>query len=603
MASLLAGFWQRLQRSNGREAARRRERHARLAPAARESGLFLVLRRMRAPLIALTLIYAVSVLGLTLIPGVDGEGRPWRMGFFHAFYFMSYTATTIGFGELPHAFTDAQRMWVTFSIYLTVVGWAWAVGTLFTLLQDRGFRRALATIRFARRVRALREPFVLVAGYGQAGRRLVYWLDLLGRRSVVVDVAQERVDDLELVPLALAAPALAADARVPDSLLMAGLVHPMCAAVLALTDDDETNLAVAMTAALLRPDVRVFAQTLSASVRDRMQLFGNPTVIDPFDRFGDYLRSGLRSPVAFRLIEWMTGPPGSPLPRLRDAPRGRWVVCGHGRFGRHVAADLRAEGMEVTVIEPGAGAIDDPGIIVGSGTENAVLARARLETAVGLIAATDNDTSNLSMIAAARAANEKLYLIARQNERSNRRLFRAIGLDFALIPAEVVAREIFSDLTNPALYRFLGLLRSRDEAWAEDLLARLQHVSGDRLPLLWSARLDKATAPALAAWFAEGRTLSVGALLGGRSRHHARLPVVVLMRTRGSEAMLLPGDFVDLVPGDELLLAGQGEGRRAITAILAAESPRDHALLGVDRPAGWVWRRFARGGEARDAAR
>jgi len=594
MSSLLAGFWQQLQRGNGRDAARRRERHVRLVPAARESGLFLVLRRMRAPLVALIVIYAVSVLGLTLIPGVDGQGRPWRMGFFHAFYFMSYTATTIGFGEIPHAFTDAQRLWVTFSIYLTVVGWAWSVGTLFALLQDRGFRRAMVTIRFSRRVRKLREPFVLVVGYGQSGRRLVYWLDMIGRRASVIDVAQDRIDDVELAPLAMVAPAYAADARVPDHLLRAGLAHPLCTAVLALTDNDEANLAVAMTAALLRPDVRVFAQTLSASARDRLRLFGNPTAIDPFDRFGDYLRAGIRAPASFRLIEWMTGPPGTPLPRLREVPRGRWIVCGYGRFGRHVVADLRAEGMEVTVIEPGAAAADDPEIIVGYGTESAVLARAQPETAVGFIAATDNDTSNLSMIAAARAANRDLYLIARQNQRANQRLFRSIGVDFALVPAEVVAREIFADLTDPALYRFLTLVPTQDDAWAEDLLGRLQRACGERLPHLWGVRLDRATAPALAMWFAEGRTLSVGALLGGRARHHARLHVVVLMRVRGGEAMLLPGDFVDLLPGDELLLAGQSDGRRAITAILAAEAPRDLALLGVDRPAGWVWRRLAR---------
>jgi hypothetical protein len=185
-------------------------------------------------------------------------------------------------------------------------------------------------------------------------------------------------------------------------------------------------------------------------------------------------------------------------------------------------------------------------------------------------------------------------MVARQNERSNRRLFRSVDLDFALIPAEVVAREIFADLTNPGLYRFLELVPTQNDAWAEDLLSRLQHACGERLPHVWSVRLDKATAPALATWFAEGRKLSVGALLGGRARHHARLHVVVLMRVRGGEEMLLPGDFVDLVPGDELLFAGQSEARRAITAILAAEAPRDLALLGVDRPAGWVWRRLAR---------
>ena len=39
------------------------------------SVFFLALRRMRAPLIVLIVIYAVSTLGLTLIPGVDAQGR------------------------------------------------------------------------------------------------------------------------------------------------------------------------------------------------------------------------------------------------------------------------------------------------------------------------------------------------------------------------------------------------------------------------------------------------------------------------------------------------------------------------------------------------
>src|SRR4051794_40294372 len=99
---------------------------------------------MRVPLIVLIVIFAVSVLGLSLVPGEDARGRPDRMGIFDAFYFMSYTATTIGFGELPHAFTAAQRMWVTVTIFLAVIGWAYAIGSLLSLMQDQGFRQALA---------------------------------------------------------------------------------------------------------------------------------------------------------------------------------------------------------------------------------------------------------------------------------------------------------------------------------------------------------------------------------------------------------------------------------------------------------------------------
>ena len=77
--------------------------------------LFLILRRLRAPLITLIAVYGISIGGLALIPGLDAAGHPGRMSIFHAFYVISYTATTIGFGEIPQPFTDAQRMWVTSS--------------------------------------------------------------------------------------------------------------------------------------------------------------------------------------------------------------------------------------------------------------------------------------------------------------------------------------------------------------------------------------------------------------------------------------------------------------------------------------------------------
>ena len=595
MTNPLLAFWQRLLQPEQPVRAGDRRRRPRLpaVPAARESTIFLVLRRMRAPLIGLIVIYAISVFGLTLIPGIDAQGRPWRMGFFHAFYFMSYTATTIGFGEIPHPFTDAQRMWVTFSIYLTVVGWAWAIGTLLSLLQDAGFRRALALRRFARRVRSMHEPFVLVAGYGQTGQRLVRSLDLLGRRVSVLDIEPDRIDDLGLAALTVDVPGFTGDARVPDNLLLAGLGHPRCVAVIALTNDDEANLAVVMSAELLRPDVAVFGRTVSAQIAERMRAFGSPTVIDPFDKFGDYLRVAIRAPASFRLIEWLSGAPGNVIPPRREVPAGRWIVCGYGRFGKHVAHDLRAEGMEVTVIEPGAPAADDVSIIVGYGTESAVLAKAEPENAVGFIAATDNDTANLSMIAAARAAHPGLFMIARQNDPSNRALFRSIDLDFALIPAEVIAHEVLAHLTSPLLYRFLELLQRQPDRWSSTLASRLVRECGEHLPPLWRVQLDRKEAPAIAAWLGDGRDLRVGTLLGGRTHRDGRLRAVVLMVVRRGEAILAPDDAFELALDDELLLAGLVGARHALQARLLDEAARDRALLGIDRPAGWIWRRLA----------
>ncbi|OAD21131.1 TrkA-N domain-containing protein, partial [Candidatus Thiomargarita nelsonii] len=85
--------------------------------------IFWVMRRMRVPLLILLTAYTVAMVGMTLIEGVDAQGQPWRMDFFHAFYFVSFMGTTIGFGEIPYEFSSAQRMWVTLSLYMTVVAW------------------------------------------------------------------------------------------------------------------------------------------------------------------------------------------------------------------------------------------------------------------------------------------------------------------------------------------------------------------------------------------------------------------------------------------------------------------------------------------------
>ena len=88
---------------------------------------YLFLRRMRVPLVLVIMLYTVSVFGLAVMPGVDDAGNATEgMGLFNAFYVISYTATTIGFGELPHPYSTAQRLWMALSIYLTVTGWSYA---------------------------------------------------------------------------------------------------------------------------------------------------------------------------------------------------------------------------------------------------------------------------------------------------------------------------------------------------------------------------------------------------------------------------------------------------------------------------------------------
>jgi voltage-gated potassium channel len=570
--------------------------------------IFLVLRRMRVPLIVLILIYAISVLGLTLVPGRTDEGLPYRMGFFEAFYFFSYTATTIGFGEIPYAFTGAQRLWVTLSIYLTVIGWAYAIGTLLTLVQDQSFRRALSLQHFERKVRRLSEPFLLIGGYGKTGELLADSFDALGRRFVVLDASTDRIDALDLAHYSADAPGLVGDVRDPQHLLAAGLGHPGCEAVLALTDSDEANLAMTQAASLLRPDLPVVARATSPAIARRMQAFGTPTVVNPFDRFGNHLRLALRSPASYQLLTWLEAGPGAEVPpRGRPPTHGRWVVCGYGRFGREIVKDLRIEGQGVTVIDPGPpdgdgidrGGLDEAvaqheaAVVVGDGSRPAVLAEADLEGAVGFIAGTDNDTTNLSLVAAARWVNPSLFIAARQNRPANAPLFAAVHVDRLLVPTEVVAHEVYAQLSTPLLWRFLQEMPARGNTWAAELVERLVEVGTPTLQALWKVRLLEAEAPALRPWLA-GDGLRLGDLLRSPDDRDETLEAVVLLVFRERECVLTPDPDFRLLPGDQLLLAGRNAARRLLETTLLVDATAAYVVADLDVPSGWVWRKLAR---------
>ncbi|GAA3510040.1 NAD-binding protein [Georgenia daeguensis] len=555
--------------------------------------IFVVLRRMRAPLIVLIVIFAVSVLGLMVIPGEDPSGRPAQLGLLDAFYFMSYTATTIGFGEIPHPFTEIQRAWVTVAIFLSVVGWAYAIGKLLALLQDHDFRQAVATQRFTRKVAHLREPFLLVVGYGQTGRLVGDSLDALGRRFVVVDRSASRISSLDRDAYHFDVPGLAAEPSNPEILVAAGLRHPGCEGVLALTDDDDVNLTVVTAAGLLRPRGTLIARAFSARAAERMRAHG-ATVINPFDAFGDHLRLAVRAPASYQLEQWISSLPGEAMPPRRAplAP-GRWVVAGYGRFGQEVTRDLRSSGVEVTVVDAGTTTSDDPTVLRCEGSEAEMVAVADVARAAGFIAADDDDVTNLALLSAAQRVNRDLFVVARQNRRSDRELFAAAGADLVLVPHEVTAHEVLALLGSPVLLRFLREIPRRGDAWAEELLGRLVLRCGPSSLMTWQVDLESPPAAGLRPWLEAGRA-RIADLLRSPADREAAVAAVALMVVREGRDLCTPDEDLLLEPGDSLLLAGLPRARRELESTFVDEATREYVLHDREVPGSWVWRRLAR---------
>lgn len=569
-----------------------------------ENVIFLIFRRMRTPLLALIVTHTIAILGLVLIPGQDADGNLWYMDFFHAFYVVSYTATTIGFGEIPYAFTGAQRLWLILSIYATVVVWFYSLGTLVALLQDQGFRRAVTELKFARRVRRRREPFYLVCGYGETGTVLVRALTDRHRQAVAIDIDERRIDLLKLENLRQYVPALCADARRPEHLIEAGLKHPLCAGVAALTNVNEANLKIAITAKLMRPGIKVICRADSHDVEANMASFGTDHIYDPFDIFALYLATAIQAPCLTLLNEWLSGLPGD---RLKDPiyppARGLWVLCGYGRFGKAVHKYLRSEGVELVVVEEYPKRTGQPPgrCVVGRGTEAVTLEQADILRAVGLVAGTGDDANNLSIVMTARELNSDLFVVARQNHLDNQALFEAVAADIVMHPSSVVANRIRVLLATPLLVELTSYARYQDDAWACELVSRIAALVDDEVPEVWEIAIADDQAYAVCETIAAGRRVTLADLLRDPRDRDMILPVIPLLLRRGNDRSLLPEADLRLRTGDQLLLCGRQCARSRMGWTLQNIHALSYILTGNSAHGGWVWRWLAKRAGSRTA--
>lgn len=545
---------------------------------------FVLLRRLRAPLITVVVVYAISILGFVLIPGVDDQGNPWRMDFFHAFYFVSFMGSTIGFGEIPYPFTSAQRLWTLVTLYATVISWLYSIGRMLAILQEQAFTRQMKRIGFHRQVKRIGEPFYLVCGYGMTGSRVVSKLSLRGIHSVVIDINRDRIDALETDDLIFDLPGLCADAAQPDILQCAGLESKHCIGVLALTDNDSANLAIAIAAKLLSPKVPVICRSASELTTANLASFGTDHIIDPFVTYSKYLAMAIESPYQHLVHDWLTNPRHRKLSSANERTSGHWVICGYGRFGHALQEAFQQTDVDITIIDPNPQTLDSAiPFIQGLGTDAASLREAGIEQAVGLVAGTDNDGNNLSIIMTALELNPHVFSVARQNLNFNGPVFEAARCDLIMEPSRIVANDILNLLKSPLLKDFLEQMRlQKDEAWARELVHYLNLLIGDQELDSWSIALGGEESVAISRRLQSGEELALGVLLRDPAHLDESLKAYPLMLKRAGRFELLPDPTEILQANDEILFCGAVDS----LSIMRWTAANDNVLAQVNREPG-----------------
>lgn len=524
---------------------------------------YLLLRRLRMPLITVLVVYSVAIVGFVLIPGQDDQGNVWHMDFFHAIYFVSFMGSTIGFGEIPYAFTSAQRAWTLVAIYGTVIAWLYGIGSMLALIQEPVFGRMRRRRAFASEVKNFNEPFYLICGYGITGSAIVEKLCKRGMRSVVIDIEQERIDRLEMDDLSLRVPGLCADASLPEALDDAGLQHSTCVGVLALTNNDNVNLSISIASKLLAPERLVISRTESEVNARNLGSFGTDHIIEPFRSYAEYLSLAAHSPYMHLVYDWLVNPYHRPLSSAYKKTSGRWIICGFGRFGKALYEEFLEQDVELVLLDDDASQLQGySNHYVGLGTEASTLEKAGVKDAVAIVAGTDNDADNLSIIMTARELNPNLVTVVRQNLSSNKLVYKNSKADFIMEPGRIIANRILAKVKTPLLPVFIEQMQQFDDVWAHTLLNRMSSIVKDRELDSWSFTIGKQQAPAVTTMLEEGRQVKLSKLMKHARERQQELPCFPLMLRRNGELKLLPGELTELQLDDEVLFCGLTEAHR-----------------------------------------
>ncbi len=219
------------------------------------------------------------------------------------------------------------------------------------------------------------------------------------------------------------------------------------------------------------------------------------------------------------------------LERKISALSGHVIICGYGRTGRMLAAELKKGGRQVVVIDNTSAQTaqaeqDDVLYLLGDAEEEGTLLAAGIEQASSLVAVLGSDAENVFLTLSARGLNDSLEIIARASEASTQNKLTKAGATRVVCPLIIGGNRIADVLLRPAVVDFVEMAHKGVNLEMDQLtLEADSDIAGQTL-----------------------RELALPARIGA---------MVVAIRRPASDTLYNPGADVTLQAGDTLILIGR----------------------------------------------
>lgn len=157
--------------------------------------------------------------------------------------------------------------------------------------------------------------------------------------------------------------------------------------------------------------------------------------------------------------------------------RGHFIVCGFGRMGSQIAAELIERGKQVVVIE------NDPAqtaritdsrmsYVLGDASDDDILEEAGIEHATALVTVLRSDADNVFVTLTARGVRSDLPIIARSEELDTERKLMRAGASRTICPQSIGASRIVNLLARPAVAKLVDLTMDATEWEMEEILVQ-----------------------------------------------------------------------------------------------------------------------------------
>ncbi len=230
--------------------------------------------------------------------------------------------------------------------------------------------------------------------------------------------------------------------------------------------------------------------------------------------------------------------------------KDHYIICGTGRVGSRIVAEMRRTGVPFVAVETDAAkaallCLQPAQLLVRDATLDETLKEAGVERARGLAACLPDDADNLYVVLSARSLNHDLHIVARAvEEQAEPKLIKA-GASRVVAPTIIGSHRMAQALLKPAVADFM------DSLTAESLDLGFEQIEVD------------------------ASSVFVGQMLKDTTIRSTLDVVIAAIRRNDGEMAFNPSGETRIEAGDLLIAIGRAEALREMTdAARGVESSR-----------------------------